>query len=329
MKKEKLCLAGLLIFMLVFTATSLTMAKDVIKIGLTVPADHPYALGLQYYFKELNKKTDNRFELKLFPNNQLGGERELVESVQLGALKMSLTSAGPLSAFAPSIKVFDLPFLFKDSEHAYRVFDGHIGQKVLEEFSNKNLIGLAFWESGWRNLTNSRHPIYSPKDLNGLKIRVMESPVMISTLNAMGAQATPMAWPEVLTALQQKVIDGQENPLVVIWGQGVYDVQKYLSLTGHFYTPAVLLINATYYHSLPEDIQLIIKEVAIEAAKYQRSLCQKINEDNLQKIKDAGMIVTDRTKIDFKAFNNAVTPVYEKFADEVGGMEFINQIKNY
>lgn len=316
------------VFCFLFVNTIYANAQPyTIKIGTTNQTDHPITRSLIYFGELLNKYAPDKFKVEVFPDSQLGGERDLVEGVQLGTIQMVLSSTGPVGAFAPKIEVLNLPYLFRDNEHAYKVLDGPIGEELAEDFLKKGIRCLAFWENGWRQLTNSKRPIHEPEDLKGLKIRVMESPIMIATLNAMGASAVPMGWPEVITALQQGIIDGQENPIINNVYNGAYAVQKYLSLTRHFYNPSVLLINEAFFQKLPVDLQETIKKSAIEARDYQRELTHKEETAALKDISERfGIEINENPNID--AFKKSVEPVYEEFAEELGGWELINRIKD-
>ena len=178
-----------------------------------------------------------------FPSSGLGGEREVIEGLQIGTVEATIVSSGTLANFVPDTGVFDIPFLFRDLEHARAVLDGPIGQEILAKFDSVGLHGLAWGEQGFRHITNNRNPIETPADVEGLKIRTMENPVHLKAFNAMGAAPTPMAWPEVVSSLQQGVIDGQENPLSVIVSVKLDEVQEYLTLSGHVYSPAMLLVS--------------------------------------------------------------------------------------
>ncbi|MCP4666858.1 MAG: DctP family TRAP transporter solute-binding subunit, partial [Deltaproteobacteria bacterium] len=179
--------------------------------------------------------------IKVYAAGQLGkGERELLEGLQLGTIQLAVTATGPVSNFSPNMGVVDLPFLFKDHGHVDKVLDGPVGRELLDELEPLGMKGLAFFENGFRNFTNSRRPLAKPEDFKGLKFRTMENPVHLASVRQLGAQAVPMSWGEVYTSLQTKVIDGQENPIAIIHAFKLSEVQKYVSLTGHFYSPAPL-----------------------------------------------------------------------------------------
>jgi tripartite ATP-independent transporter DctP family solute receptor len=294
----------------------------VLKLGHAVAPEHPYHLGAVRYSELVAQRTKNKVKIDVYPSTQLGNERDMVEGLQLGTIDLVVTSTGPLGGFVPRIFVVDLPFLFRDREHAYKVLDGSIGRELLDAFSAKGIRGLAFWENGFRQMTNSVRPIEKPEDLKGIKIRTMENKVHLSAFRAFGASPTPMAWSEVYTALQQKTIDAQENPIAIIYFQKIYEVQKYLALTGHFYSPAPLLMSLKAFNNLPKNIQKIMLDTAMDCATYERNLLRDNEAKQLAEIKAKGMLVTLPNK---KPFQAAAATVYKEFESQFG-KEIIDRI---
>ncbi|MDK2879425.1 MAG: hypothetical protein PWR06_2141 [Thermoanaerobacteraceae bacterium] len=293
-----------------------------IRVGHVLAPTHPYQLGLEKFAELVSQKTNGKVKVEVFHSSQLGNERDMVEGLQLGTLEMTLVSTAPLSSFTKKFFVFDLPFIFKDTASARAVVDGPVGTQLLDSLKDQGIIGLTYFENGFRHVTNNAKPIEKPEDLKGMKIRTMENPVHMATFKVMGADPTPMAFGELFTALQQGTIDGQENPLPVIDTSKFYEVQKYLSLTGHFYAPAPLLISKSFFESLSPDVQNAIKEAAVEARDYERKLLDDLNaklEDELQK---KGMKIN---KPDKEAFINAVQPVYKQFEGDITP-ELIKQV---
>jgi len=294
----------------------------VLKLGHAVAPEHPYHLGAVRYSELIAERTQNKVKIEVYPSTQLGNERDLVEGLQLGTIDLVVTSTGPLGGFVPRMFVVDLPFLFRDREHAYKVLDGPIGRELLDAFSARGIRGLAFWENGFRQITNSVRPIEKPEDLRGIKIRTMENKVHLSAFRAFGASPAPMAWSEVYTALQQKTIDAQENPIAIIYFQKIYEVQKYLSLTGHFYSPTPLLMSLKAFNRLPQDFQKIILDTATECATYERNLLRDNEAKQLAEIKAKGMQVTLPNR---KPFQAAAASVYKEFESQFG-KEIIDRI---
>jgi len=286
-----------------------------LKLGHAVAPEHPYHLGAVKFSEQVAQRTKNRVKIDVHPSTQLGNERDMVEGLQLGTIDLVVTSTGPLGGFVPSMFVVDLPFLFRDREHAYKVLDGRIGTDLLKGFSSKGIKGLAFWENGFRQITNNVRPIEKPEDLRGIKIRTMENKIHLASFRAFGANPTPMAWSEVYTALQQKTIDAQENPVAIIYHQKIYEVQKYLALTGHFYSPTPLLMSLKAFNRLPKDVQKIMLDTAMECATYERNLLHDSEGKQIAEIKAKGVQVTLPNK---KAFQDAALSVYREFEAQFG-----------
>jgi tripartite ATP-independent transporter DctP family solute receptor len=210
-----------------------------------------------------------------------------------------------------------MPFLFESREHAYKVLDGEVGQELLKGMENVGIVGLAWGENGFRHITNAKHPVNKPEDLKGLKIRTQENPIHLDAFNALGAKPTPMAWTEGLTALQQGVVDAQENPIVVADTYKLYEAnQKYMTLTGHLYSPAVIMFSKSVWDTLPAEYQDILKEESKKAGDQIRDLITKSDEESLKVLKEQGMEIVE--EVDVAPFREAIQPVYEKYESEFG-----------
>jgi tripartite ATP-independent transporter DctP family solute receptor len=268
-------------------------------------------------FKELvADRTEGAVNIDIYPNASLGDERTLLEGMQIGTVDMGVITNGPVANFVEEMSVFELPFLFSSPQAAYGVLDGPIGQELLDKLSDVNLKGLAYAERGFRNLTNSKHEVNTPEDLDGLRIRVMENPVYVDTFRALGANAIPMAWTEALTAMQQGTIDGQENPVNVVHSFKLNETQKYMTLTRHTYAPAIFVMGMPAWNKLPEAAQDVLTEAAQEASEYERELNADMASRQLADLREAGMQINDSP--DIKAFQAAVKPVYEKYGEKFG-----------
>lgn len=239
----------------------------------------------------------------------------MVEGLQFGTVDLTIVSTGPLGGSVPQIGVVDLPFLFNSSEHAYKVLDGQIGQSILSQFESRGIVGLAFMENGWRHLTVSNVKVTKPEDLKGLKIRTMENRVHMDAFRAMGASPVPMVWGEVYTGLQQGIIDGQENPVPIVYTNALWEVQKYYALTGHFYTPYAFLMSKATFDKLPKDIQDVFKETALEVANYQRQLMEEDTNHQIDLLREQGM---DVYEVDRSLFQEATRSVYDKYEAQFG-----------
>jgi tripartite ATP-independent transporter DctP family solute receptor len=318
MSKKRTTLTLLPVFFLALTWMSVGWSQDkpvILKLGHAVAPVHPYHLGALKFAELVAQRTGNKVKIEVYPSTQLGNERDMIEGLQLGTIDLVVTSTGPVGGFVPKMFVVDLPFLFRDRQHAYRVLDGPIGQQLLGALSAKGIKGLAFWENGFRHITNNVRPIEKPEDLKGIKIRTMENKVHLASFRAFGASPTPMAWSEVYTALQQKIIDGQENPIAIIHDHKLFEVQKYLALTGHFYSPSLLLISAKTFEALPQSVRKIMIDTAAECATYERNLLRDSEAKQLAELKAKGMQVTIPKK---KPFQDAAAPVYREFEPQFG-----------
>ncbi len=288
-------------------AAPAVQAKTILKLGTSTQPTHIYNVAAEYFAKLVAERSGGEIEVQVFPSSQLGSERDMVEGLQLGSLEMTLTSTGPMGNFVPQVKLFNLPFLFKDRESCYRVLDGEIGTQIADSFTKVGIRSLGWYENGFRNITNSKVAINSPDDMKGLKIRVMEDDVFILTMKALGASPLPMAFGELYTALEQKTVDAQENPLAVIHSSRFFEVQKYLAMTGHFYSPAVLLISEMTWKKLTPEQQQLIATAASEARDYERQISLQADQELEAACEKEGMIVT---RPDKEPFAKAVASVY-------------------
>lgn len=299
-----------------------TTEPVVIKLAHVVNEEDGFHIAALKFKELIEEKTEGQYTIEIYPNATLGDERTLLEGMQIGTVDMGVITNGPVANFVEEIAVFELPFLFGTPEEAYKVLDGEIGQELLEKLEDVNLKGLAYAERGFRNLTNSQKTVIVPEDMDGLKIRVMENPVYIDTFKSLGANAVPMAWTEALTALQQGTIDGQENPVNVIYSFKLYETQKYLSMTRHSYAPAIIVMSNKLYQELPEDVQPIFKECAQLAAEYEREVNAENEATQIKTLEENGMEITQP---DVKAFKAKITDVYDKYGEQFG--EYIDRIQ--
>ncbi|HET7032693.1 MAG TPA: TRAP transporter substrate-binding protein [Casimicrobiaceae bacterium] len=303
-----------------------TAAQTTMKINISVAQNSHYGVAIDTFAREVEARTNGRYKIQTFYAGALGAERESVEGVQLGTLDLTLTSTGPLPNFVPEVAILDIPFLFRDYAHARAVLDGPIGQELLQKFPPKGMVGLAWAENGFRHMTNSKRPVNAPDDLRGLKMRTMENPIHIEAYKQFGILPTPMAFTEVFTALQQGTVDGQENPLSVITAAKLDQVQKNLTLTGHVYSPAIILMNKGQWDKLSAADKQAFLDAAKEAVKANRA---RIDEDERKAVADLrakGMAVVEN--VDKAKFQQALAPVYVDFGKRFGQGN-IDRIKNY
>ncbi len=285
----------------------------VIKLGTTVNEQDSFQVCADKFAELVKERTNGAYEIEIHPNGALGDERTMLESMQMGTLDMGIITSGPFVNFSSAMGVLDMPFLFANNEEAYKVLDGEIGKELLGTLEDADLKGLAYAERGFRNITNSKKPITNAADVAGLKLRVMENDVYTATFKALDVNAVPMAWSDALTALQQGTIDGEENPINVIYSYKLWESQKYVTLDRHSYSTAIITMSNDLFKSLPEDVQKIFEESAQEAAEYERQWVADQEADQLQEIKDHGMEVIENPDVD--SFRAAVQSVYDAYPD--------------
>ena len=299
-------------------AKAAATGKKVIRISIGLNEVHLEYLGLKKFKEEIDKKLPGKYDIQLYANAQLGDDVKTTEAVRMGNLEMTGPSSSPLTGIVKELGVFDLPFLFPSTEIAYKVMDGPAGQQLLDKMEEKGLKGLAYWENGFRHLTNSAREVKSPEDVKGLKIRVMQNPIHLATWKALGANPTPMPFSELFTAMQQKTVDGQENPIPTIYLSKYSEVQKFVTLTGHVYTPHILIIGKKLWDSLPKEDQKVFQQAAYDARDHVRKVSKEMNDSQTAKLKEAGMTVTVLTPAQLKAFQDVVKPVYDEYTEKIG-----------
>ncbi|WP_319559606.1 DctP family TRAP transporter solute-binding subunit [Marispirochaeta sp.] len=289
--------------------------KVVIKLGHIADPSHPYAKGAEEFARLAAEKSNGMIEVKVFPSSQLGGQKELIEGITYGSIDMALVGTAVLGQFQPQISLFDLPFLFRDRDHAYKSLDT-VGMELGKELEKNGIKLLGYMENGIRHLTNDKREIQSPADMQGLKIRVMTNKIYIAMMKSLGASPTPMAFGELYSAMQQGVVDGQENPSAHIWTSRFFEVQQYASKTAHAYAPEPVLISMSTWKKLPSTAQGIIVESAKEAIAWQRQLSTDQDNEFWDKIIATGKMKV--TEVDRQPFVDATKPVYAEFAAMVG-----------
>ena len=286
--------------------------------------DHPYTLASNKFAELVKEATGGHVIIEVYDNGTLGNENDIVEQVQMGSIDFGLVASAPFANTIPEMYAFDLPFLFADRPTAYKILDGEIGTDILAKLDASGMVGLGFWENGFRHVSNSKREVKVPADTNGLKIRTMENEIHMASFNAMGSIATPMAWSEVFTALQQGTMDGLENSPVIYSTNAFYEVQGYISLTGHFYSPAVFFCNKDMLQSLPKEYQDAIIAAEKEARDYERKCHEDMDNEAVQILRDNGMTVTE---VDKAVWRESCQSVYDQYRDKIGG-EVIDAILN-
>ncbi|MDP7608561.1 MAG: TRAP transporter substrate-binding protein [Candidatus Marinimicrobia bacterium] len=298
--------------------------KIVIKVSHNGSHQHPHQAGFEKMSEILEKETNGRAKLEIFPSSQIASEEEAIEMVKLGVIGSTPASSGSLSRFVPEVDLFNLPFVFDNLGHFYEVLDGPIGDEITKKIEQKlDCIVLGWWFSGIRNTWNSEKPIYTPKDLEGMKIRVIGSSIVLDTFNAFGAQATNMSFGELYSAIQQGVLDGAECDHIDLLVEKFYEVTKYVSYTEHLYLSVALIFSKKQFKKLPEDVQMALLKAGQESIKTQRFAMESKTREALIELQKKGLVFNT---IDKNLFREKAQIVYAKNAERVGGMSLIDQI---
>ncbi|MCS7281110.1 MAG: DctP family TRAP transporter solute-binding subunit [Desulfobacterota bacterium] len=316
---KKALISTIFVIFCLFVGVSGLEAKLVVKYGHVAPPVHGQHQGTLAFAKYVNEKTNGEVEVQVFPLGQLGGERSMTEQVQAGTLHMTSVTAGVLSNYVPEVAIIELPFIFPTREVAYKVLDDkEVKERLAKYCDQKGFVFIGYTENEFRDITNSKRPIKRPSDLKGLKIRVIESPLHIETFKALGANPTPMPFPEVYNALQQRIIDGQDNPLYTSILMKFTEVNKYATITNHILTECLTVVNKAFWNTLTPDQQRIFKEAADVQIKVNREVNAKHREEAVEKAKAQNVEVYVLSEKERNEFKKAVKPVHEKFRTVVG-----------
>jgi tripartite ATP-independent transporter DctP family solute receptor len=328
MERRKVILAVLFAFGgLGFGGPAWAQQKIVLKATDVHPLGYPTVEAVVRMGKKLSDATSGRISIQMYPSMQLGGEKEMIEQAQLGALAIARVSVGPMGPIVPEFNVFNLPFMFRDAAHMEKVIDGPIGEELLAKLSDHptaNLIGLCWMNAGTRNVYNSKKPIRSVEDLKGLKIRMMGNPVFVDTMNALGGNGVSMGFDQLVNAMQTGVVDGAENNEPTYATGQHYRYAKYFSLTGHLMIPEVLVFSKRVFASLGKDDQDLIRRLARDAQFEERTLWYEMEKKSIAQMKEAGVEITDIA--DRKPFQTAVKPVWDKYGTQLSPL--IERIQN-
>ena len=310
--------------------TAVYAQQKVLRHSFNNQLDHPEGIGAQKFAELVAKKSNGRIVVKPFAAGVLGGDLQSLSGIRAGNLDMTSMNAGNLNGVVKEFIVFDFPFLFPGSKEADAIMDGPVGKKMFDKLPEHGIIGLAYFDNGFRNLTNSKRPIVKIEDIKGLKIRTMQNPICIDMFNTLGANATPLPMPEVFTALEQKTVDGQENQAHTIEASKIYEVQKYMTLTRHMYNPMALMMSKKTWDKFSPEDQKILREAAQEAAVYQRQASREQNQQATERMQKAGMQVNELSAQEQAALREKVKPVTDKYVKEVVGealyKEFVDEI---
>ncbi len=304
---KKLIVSGII---LTSSISTTSFAEQVIRLGHTGAANHHFQTISEQFAEIVSERTDGEITIEVYPSDQLGSQTQLVEGTLLGTNDMVLTSDAVLSNFVPDVGIINLPFIFRDADHVRTALDGEVGQDLSALVEKQGAVVVGWWENGFRHITNSRNPIETPDDIEGMKLRVPEGPVFISTFEALGANPTPISFGELYSALQLGVVDGQENPPAHILTQKFYEVQDYVSRTGHIYLSSPVIINKNLLESLSEEHQSVILETGRELAAVHTSMVLEEEEQQWDEIAGYGMEIND---VDPAPFIEATESVIEEY----------------
>jgi tripartite ATP-independent transporter DctP family solute receptor len=285
-----------------------------LRVGIQQASTHSYTLAMEKFKEELEEKTNGQISVELYPDSVLGTEAEMQEMISTGDLEMAPTTF--LVQYDPVYAMLEMPYVFDDFDHVKRFVNSEACTELKERLvESKNIRILTYFGNGFRQITNNKQPINHPEDLKGLSLRTPENQAQIETFKALGSVVTPLPFTELYSSLQQGVVDGQENPIQQIYNSKFYEVQKYMAMTNHMFNPGAVIINESFYQSLPEDLRAALLECIVEAGEWQMDFVENSDEENLQKIIDAGVEVTYP---DMEEFKEATAPVLEIFYEEYG-----------
>lgn len=279
---------------------------------------HPIVLGMEKFAELVEQRSGGRLKVTVFPGGALGSDQANLSALQGGTLEMASMNSGIFASVVKDFAIYDFPFLFASPREADAVVDGPFGKSLHTKLEEKGLVGLAYYELGFRNLTNSKRPINKVEDIAGLKLRVIPNPINVDWVNALGANPTPLPFPELYAALEQKAVDGQENPVATINGAKLYEVQKYLALTNHQYNPQSVVMSKKVWDSLSADDKRVVQEAAAESARYQREQSRSAAAGILENLKKNGMQVSELPPAEVAKLRERMKPVLAKHSASVG-----------
>jgi len=279
---------------------------------------HPIVMGMEKFGELVEAKSGGKLKVNIFPGGALGSDQANVSALQGGTLEMASMNSGIFASIAKDFAIYDFPFLFGNAREADTVVDGPFGRGLHQKLEEKGLVGLAYYELGFRQITNSKRPIAKVEDIAGLKLRVIPNPINVDWVSALGANPTPLPFPELYAALEQKAVDGQENPFATIQGAKLFEVQKYMTLTNHQYNPQSVVISKKFWDSLSADEKKIVQDAATESAKYQREQSRAAAGGILDQLKKSGMQVTELPAAEVAKLRDKMKPVIAKHSASVG-----------
>ncbi|OOF44710.1 hypothetical protein BKK51_08260 [Rodentibacter trehalosifermentans] len=304
--------------------TSAVSAETSLRFGYEAPRSDTQHIAAKKFNELLAEKTKGEIKLKLFPDSTLGNAQTMIAGVRGGTIDLEMSGSPNFTGLVPALNVIDIPFIFKDREHVYKVLDGEIGENLLKALEEKGLKGLAFWDVGFRAFSNSKHTMTKPEDVKGLKVRTNQNPMYIEAFTLLGGNPVPMPLAELYTALETKAVDAQEHPIGIFWSSKLYEVQKYLTLSNHGYTPLIVVMNKAKFDALSPELQKAIVDSAKEAGVFQRDLNVKNEQEIIAKLRKEGIEVTET--IDPAPFQAIIEEKVRKSYIDKHGDSLVNQI---
>ncbi|AGH39513.1 hypothetical protein F542_250 [Bibersteinia trehalosi USDA-ARS-USMARC-188] len=304
-------------------ATSV-QAATTLRFGYEAPRSDTQHIAAKKFNDLLKEKTKGEIKLSLFPDSTLGNAQTMISAVRGGTIDLEMSGSPNFSGLEQKLNVIDIPFIFKNREHVYKVLDGEIGQSLLSALEDKGLKGLAFWDVGFRAFSNSKNPVNSPDDIKGLKVRTNQNPMYIQAFSLLGSNPVPMPLAELYTALETRAVDAQEHPIGIFWSSKLYEVQKYLSLTNHGYTPLIVVMNKAKFDALAPELQTALISAAQEAGKYQRELNVQNEQEIIANLRKAGIEVIE--EVDNTPFKAKIEADVRKAFIDQNGDELIKAI---
>ncbi|WP_372400363.1 TRAP transporter substrate-binding protein [Azospirillum sp. HJ39] len=308
------------------TASAQEVKTRIIRFGYGLSESSNQGRAVKFLAEEMSKRSGGKFKMKGFGDASLGSDIQMQNALIGGAQEMMVGSTATLVGIVKDFGVYDLPFLFNNEKEADAVLDGPFGEKLLKALNDKGLVGLVYWENGFRNLTNSKRPITKIEDMGGIKLRVMQNPVYIDMFNRFGANAVPLAFSELFTALETGTVDGQENPVTTIQSSKFYEVQKYLTISRHVYSPWIVLASKRWYDGLSADEKKILNESAVASREFERKDSREASAQSVAYLKEKGMQINELSPAELDRMRGMVKPAFDKYAAD-GGAEILKDIQ--
>ncbi|CAO3404486.1 TRAP transporter substrate-binding protein [Azospirillum sp. 11R-A] len=307
-------------------ASAQDVKTRIIRFGYGLSESSNQGRAVKYFAEELSKRSGGKLKLKGFGDASLGSDIQMQNALIGGAQEMMVGSTATLVGIVKDFGVYDLPFLFNNEKEADAVLDGPFGEKLLKSLNDKGLVGLVYWENGFRNLTNSKRPITKLEDMGGIKLRVMQNPVYIDMFNRFGANAVPLAFSELFTAMETGTVDGQENPVTTIQSSKFYEVQKYLTISRHVYSPWIMLASKRWYDGLSADEKKILNEAAVASREFERKDSREASAQSIAYLKEKGMQINELSPAELERMREMVKPAFDKYAAD-GGADVLKDLQ--